>query len=94
MVGVKARSHANCYPSAVNDIGNASKKPASLWSKVVNAVDEVFKFIEENKDWQFTLRELTNVVTSDHVSDGRTIQSKLEEKYKDGIVISNKYGKS
>ena len=94
LIAINARYHAECLLRIKNEIKNSSMKLDNPWSKVSNAMEEVFKYIEENDDCQFTLRELRNVITSEYVPDERTIKKRLEENYKDEIVISNKFGKS
>lgn len=42
---------------------------------------EIFDYIENNEDYQFTLSELKKVVTTDFIPDSKTIISKLIEHY-------------
>lgn len=60
---------------------------------VTAAMEEIYAFMEENNDSQFTLPEIRNAVTGP-VPDDKTIKKKLVEKFGDRVTItvgSNRY---
>lgn len=52
---------------------------------------EIFNYIENNNDSQFTLKELKDVLTG-YVPDDKTIISRVQQKYLTNIVITKKVG--
>ena len=56
------------------------------------AMEQIYKYIEENDDCQFTLQELKNVITTEHIPDEKTIKKRLIERFHDDIIISTKFG--
>lgn len=60
--------------------------------KIIAAMKEIFCYIENNEDSQFTLKELKDVLT-EYVPDDKTIIiSKLKEKYLTDIIITTQMG--
>lgn len=41
------------------------------------AMEQIYKYIEENDDCQFTMQELKNVITTEHIPDEKTIKKRL-----------------
>ena len=56
------------------------------------AMEQIYKYIEENDDCQFTMQELKNVITTEHIPDEKTIKKRLIERFHDDIIISTKFG--
>ena len=54
-----------------------------------SAMEEIYKFIENSDDWQFTLDELKNV-SKNVALDNRTIKIWLKVKYGSKIIITEK----
>lgn len=52
---------------------------------------EIFCYIENNEDSQFTLKELKDVLT-EYVPDDKTIITKLQQKYLTDVIITKKIG--
>ncbi|GFY39353.1 SWIM-type domain-containing protein [Trichonephila inaurata madagascariensis] len=50
---------------------------------------EIFNYIENHDDSQFTLKELRNVLTG-YVSDDKTIITRLQQKYLTDVIITTK----
>ncbi|KAF0737722.1 Uncharacterized protein FWK35_00023698 [Aphis craccivora] len=73
---------------------NISKKGRPQDESVKLAMYEIFDYIENNEDCQFTLSELKEVLTTDFIPDSKTIYSKLMEHYGKKIIITPKQGQS
>lgn len=52
-------------------------------------MENIFAYIENNDDWQFTFTELKGVL-EDFQPDDKTIRTKLQDRYGDRIVITSK----
>lgn len=57
---------------------------------MINAAMQIYKFIKENDDWQFTTEKLKNVIT-ENLSDEKTVTIVIH-RYQDDIVLSGKFG--
>lgn len=54
------------------------------------SMNNIYNFLESNKERQFTVKELQEVLTEDYyMSDNKTILQRLKLKYKDNIIIVN-----
>jgi hypothetical protein len=51
-------------------------------------MDQIFKYIKENDDCQFLFQELRNILSTGHISDEKTLKSRLLSHYGDNIVLS------
>ena len=60
---------------------------------VILAMEEIFTYIENSDDCQFTLNELSNVCKTATL-DYRTIKIRLKLKYGDKLIITEKLGSS
>lgn len=54
-------------------------------------MEQIFAFIENNDDCQFSLQELKGICKN-KVPDDRTIKNKLKLKYDSRIVVTEKQG--
>ena len=56
------------------------------------AMEQIFKYIENSDDCQFSLEELKNICKNPHL-DNRTIKTRLKLKFGNKIIITEKPGK-
>lgn len=91
---LEAKYHFDCYNSIKNSINliNVEKKISPRIVMIDTAMEQIYKYIEENDDCQFTMQELKNVITTEHIPDEKTIRKRLIDRYHDDIVISTKFG--
>uniref|UniRef100_A0A2S2R4F9 Uncharacterized protein n=1 Tax=Sipha flava TaxID=143950 RepID=A0A2S2R4F9_9HEMI len=87
LVAAEARYHQKCFRKLHNP-GTGEKKSRPQ-NNIDAAMENVFSYIENHEDCQFTLSELKQTLT-DYKPDDKTIKIKLEEKYSDRIVITAK----
>ncbi|CAH0556725.1 unnamed protein product [Brassicogethes aeneus] len=92
LVVAEAKYHHDCYvfflkPSSGAKIGRPKDEAANL------AMEEIFTYIENSDDCQFTLNELQNVCKTTTL-DNRTIKLRLKLKYGDKLIITEKSGAS
>jgi len=84
----EARYHHQCYLNFLR-----SRKPSNVGRPIDHrievAMEEIFSYIEENDDCQFTLKELVDACTV-YTPNELTIKTKLKEKYGKRIFISTK----
>ncbi|GFV62593.1 hypothetical protein TNCV_2528181 [Trichonephila clavipes] len=52
------------------------------------AIEQIYTYIEENDDCQFTMQELRNAISSEYISDEKTVRKRPIDHYHDDIVIS------
>lgn len=91
LVAAEAKYHGGCYKSFLKP--NTDGRVGRPQDEAVNsAMEEIFKFIENSDDCQFTLDELKNVCR-DVALDYRTIKIRLKLKYGSRIIITEKPGK-
>lgn len=88
LVSVEAKYHDKCFSnflllSGKGDVGRP------LDENIRIAMDNVFHYIENNDDCQFTLAELKDVIQG-YVPDDKTIIKKLIARYGSNIVITTK----
>lgn len=92
LVAVEAKYHRDCQvsflkPSTGGKVGRPQDEAMNL------AMDEIFTYIENSDDCQFTLNELSNVCKTTTL-DNRTIKMRLKIKYGDKLIITEKSGAS
>uniref|UniRef100_V5I9F0 Uncharacterized protein n=1 Tax=Anoplophora glabripennis TaxID=217634 RepID=V5I9F0_ANOGL len=88
LVAAEAKYHHDCYvsflkPSTGSNVGRPKDEATNL------AKEEIFTYIENSDDCQFTLNELRNVCKTTAL-DYRTIQVRLKLKYGDKLIITEK----
>lgn len=92
LVAAEAKYHRKCYlsfmkPSTGAQIGRPKDESTDL------AIEEIFTYIENSDDSQFTLNELKNV-SKITTLDSRTIKMRLKLRYGDKLIITEKSGGS
>lgn len=92
LIAVKARYHLNCLiyfkrSSTENTAGRPKNED------VIVAMENIYNYIENNEDCQFTINELKEICKRDPPDD-KTIKIKLKEKYGPRIIITDKRGSS
>lgn len=89
-----AKYHADCLKLLHKSMEqtDVQKKISPLILKIDAAMEEIYKYIEENEDCQFTMLELKNIITTDHIPDEKTIRKRIIDRNHDDIVISCKFG--
>ena len=90
LVAAGAKYHHDCYTSFLQPItGGKVCRPKDETTNL--AMEEIFTYMENSNDCQFTLNELKDVskITS---LDNRTIKVRLKLKYGDKIIITEKSG--
>lgn len=92
LIAVKAKYHAVCFTNFSNKSSSSSslQKPRQD-NQVTEAMLEIFYYIENNNDSQFTLKELNHVLTG-YVPDDETIITRLQQKYLTDIIVTKKVG--
>lgn len=88
MIAAEAKYHTICYTNFLTRVPSADKKPRQD-DQVTQAMKEIFYYIENNEDSQFTLKELKDVPT-EYIPDDKTIITKLQQKYLTDIIITKK----
>lgn len=91
LVAAEAKYHKNCYANFLTVRVSSERKKSRQDDKVIAAMQEIFSYIENNEDSQFTLNELRDVLT-EYVPDNKTIISKLRDRYLTDIIITTKVG--
>lgn len=88
LLAAKARYHLQCYLNFLRSrkSGNVGR---SIDHRIELAMEEIFSYIEENNDCQFTLKELADACT-EYIPNELTIKTKLKERYEERILISIK----
>ncbi|CAH2090972.1 unnamed protein product [Euphydryas editha] len=92
LVAAEAKYHRDCYanflrPSTGAKMGRPKDEATNL------AMEEIFTYIENSDDCQFTLNELQEVCKTTTL-DNRTIKLRLKVKYGDKLIITEKSGAS
>jgi len=92
LVAAEAKYHYDCFSSFLKPktgvkVGRPQDESTNL------AMEEIFTYIENSDDCQFTLNELKNVCKTTTV-DNRTIKVRLKLRYGDKIIITEKSGTS
>ncbi|CAH2086035.1 unnamed protein product [Euphydryas editha] len=90
LIAAEAKYHTICYTNFLTRVPSADKKPRQD-DQVTEAMKEIFYYIENNEDSQFTLKELKDVPT-EYIPDDKTIITKLQQKYLTDIIITKKIG--
>lgn len=92
LVAAGAKYHNDCYNSFLKPTtGGKNGRPHDEVTK--DAMEEIFTYIENSDDCQFTLDELKNICKN-AVLDNRTIKIRLKMKYGEKIIITEKSGTS
>ncbi|XP_008556708.3 uncharacterized protein LOC103577712 isoform X2 [Microplitis demolitor] len=78
LIAAEAKYHTICYTNFLTRVPSADKKPRQD-DQVTQAMKEIFCYIENNEDSQFTLKELKDVLT-EYIPDDKTIITKLQQK--------------
>lgn len=92
LVAAEAKYHGDCYnyflrPTYGGKVGRPKDEATNL------AMDEIFAYIENSDDCQFTLNELKDICKNAAI-DNRTIKSRLKLRYGNKIIITEKSGTS
>jgi len=87
LISAEKKYHQNCLNKFNLPVSREKKSGRPADENV--AAENFFSFIENNEESQFTLNESKEVV-SDYLIDNKTIKKKLEEKYRDRIIITTK----
>lgn len=90
LVAAEAKYHNNCYniflrPTTGYKVGRPEDDSVNL------AMEEIFQYIENNDDCQFSLEELKDIGKNPTI-DNKTIKRRLKLKYSDKIIITEKKG--
>ncbi|GFX42924.1 hypothetical protein TNCV_5072881 [Trichonephila clavipes] len=87
---LQAKYHADCYNLIRNSIhlSNVDKKVAPRSLMIDTAMEQIYTYIEENDNSQFTMQELRNAITTEYIPDEKTIRKRLIDRYHDDIMIS------
>ena len=56
--------------------------------EVDRAMEQIYEFMENRDDCQFSFEELASAVTEDYVPNTKTIRKRLEQHYGNTIIIS------
>lgn len=93
LAALEAKYHNDCFTSLKNFMkaSDTEKKIHPQISKVDEAMDQIYTYIEENDDSQFSMQELKGIL-NDYVPDEKTIKTRLQLHYADNIVFSSKFG--
>lgn len=83
----------DCFAQIVKQEKTPEKTIDPLIVNVNDAMDQIIDYIENNRDCQFSLSELINVVP-DNPPTPKTIRRRLEEYYAEDLVVSNYQGLS
>ncbi|KAE9525653.1 hypothetical protein AGLY_014180, partial [Aphis glycines] len=90
LVAAEAKYHNNCYNSFLRpSSGGKIGRPED--NSVILAMEEIFVYIENNDDCQFSLKELKGICKN-KVPDDKTIKKRLKLKYDNRIIITEKQG--
>lgn len=92
LIAAEAKYHAACFSNFLHKLSSSSplEKPRQD-NQVTEAMLEIFNYIENSIDSQFTLKELKYFSTG-YVPDDKTIITRLQQKYLTDIVITKKVG--
>lgn len=90
LVAAEASYHHDCYVSFLKPpTGSKAGRPRD---EALNlAMEEIFAYIENSDDCQFTLEELKNVCKNSNL-DNRTVKLRLKLKYGNKVIITEKPG--
>ncbi|GFW15272.1 SWIM-type domain-containing protein [Trichonephila clavipes] len=86
LIASKAKYHYNA--NFLNRLSSTEKKPRQV-NQVSEAMAEIFNYIENHNDSQFTLKELRDVLTG-YIPNDKTIITRLQQKYLTDIIITTK----
>lgn len=91
LIAAEGKYHKDCYnsflrPTTGGNVGRPQDETTNL------AMEEIFAYIENSDDCQFTLNELKDICKNS--VDNRTIKLRLKLKYGDKIIITEKSGTS
>ncbi|GFW12996.1 uncharacterized protein TNCV_3329281 [Trichonephila clavipes] len=92
---LQAKYHADCYNLIKNSIhlSNVDKKDAPRSLMIDTAMEQIYTYIEENDDWQLTMQELRNAITTKYIpGEKKTIRKWLIDRFNDDIGIPCKFG--
>lgn len=95
LVALKARYHGDCYLSLKNSVHKVPEEKKKIHPQVLlvdAAMKQIYQYIEENEDCQFSMQELKNIPTLECIPDEKTIKARLISQYKDDIIFSSKFG--
>ncbi|KAG8180207.1 hypothetical protein JTE90_027919 [Oedothorax gibbosus] len=91
LVAAGAKYHTNCFHSFLRP--NTGSKIGRRQDESINlAMAEIFTYIENSDDCQFSLEELKDVCKNPAI-DNRTIKLRLKLKYGNKIIITEKPGR-
>jgi len=87
LVAEKAKYHKPCvdrFRNIPGASGSSAGRPQNL--ETIAAFEKVCKFVEEDDDCQYTMKELLEIM-GDHAYTEKHMKDKLEDKYGCGNVI-------
>ncbi|CAF4938591.1 unnamed protein product [Pieris macdunnoughi] len=90
LIAAEAKYHNNCYiiflrPTTGYKVGRPEDDSVNL------AMEEIFQYIKNNDDCQFSLQEL-KYIDKNPTIDNKSIKRRLKLKYGDKIIITEKKG--
>ena len=81
LVAVEAVYHSKCFSHLM--LSNKHKSRNHPKTSIIDtAMEQIYTYIEDNSDYQFSLSEVKQLLT-DYLPDNKTIKSRLSERYKD-----------
>ncbi|CAH0555189.1 unnamed protein product [Brassicogethes aeneus] len=90
LIAVEAKYHTVCYSNFLKPVPSPIRNILQV-DEVTQAMKEIYEYIDDHEDSQFTLAELKNVPT-EYVPDDKTIITKLQQKYLTDVIITKKVG--
>lgn len=94
LIAVNAEYHQKCIHNFYRIPARVHKRPGQPTPNIDQAMEIIFTFLEENSDeCQFSLGQLLDEVPEDSRPHVKTVKKRLEEKYKDDIIISGSHNR-
>lgn len=91
LVAADALYHNTCCKNFFSTRGPTGKKRGRpIDDNVLIGMDEIYRYIDENEDCQFSFEELINQITGEKLSR-QTIKAKLLERYGERILFAHRH---
>lgn len=90
LIAAEARYHNDCYNSFLR-LSSGGKIGRPEDNNITLVMEEIFLYIENNEDCQFSLQELKGICKN-KVPDDKTIKKRIKLKYGSRIIITEKQG--